>query len=317
MNRCNRRGPQSGFTLVELLVVIAIIGILIALLLPAVQAARESARRSQCANNLKQTGLGLQNFHDVRQYLPPGGLDGATLTQAHKKLNLTAANVEHGWAAFILPFIEQESLWENYRLDINWYDAPNRPVVETYLATFMCPSAPEQRRRIAGTRNGVAYVAAAGDYGLNNAIEATNLFNLGLIDAKSKAAPYSVMKVNECQPLSEVLDGLSNTMAVCEDAGRSKAYRAGGKLFSGTISGAPWADFENYYITHGYNDSGSASPGPCAINCNNNNEIYAFHPAGAHCLFLDGSVRLLQKSISMRVVGALLTKKGGEPLGAQ
>lgn len=312
--RQRSRRAQQAFTLVELLVVIAIIGILIALLLPAVQAARESARRSQCANNLKQVGLGMQNFHDARKHLPPGGISGA-LGQAHKKLNLTVANVNHGWAAFILPFIEQDALWENYRLDINWYDAANAPIRETFLTTFMCPSAPEQRRIVTGTTNNVAWTAAAGDYGLDNRID-PGLFPLGLIDAKSNAAPDNIMELNKCQGFAEVLDGLSNTMNICEDAGRPKQYRTGGKFFTGAISGAAWADYDAYYHTHGYTDDGSATPGQCAINCSNNNEIYSFHPGGAQCLFLDGAVRLLQRSTSMRIVGAMLTKRGGEALGA-
>src|SRR5687768_14877758 len=106
-------GSRKAFTLVELLVVIAIIGILIALLLPAVQAAREASRRSQCSNNLKQIGLGLHNFHDVRGYLPPGGLNGATVTPAHKQLNIPA-NLNHAWSVFILPYIEQDALWDQY-----------------------------------------------------------------------------------------------------------------------------------------------------------------------------------------------------------
>jgi prepilin-type N-terminal cleavage/methylation domain-containing protein len=297
-------GPREAFTLVELLVVIAIIGILIALLLPAVQAAREASRRSQCSNNLKQIGLGLHNFHDVRGYLPPGGLNGATVTPAHKQLNIPA-NLNHAWSVFILPYIEQDALWDQYNTQVTWSNPANLTVRAAVLTTFICPSVPDQRR--VGNSQ-----AAAGDYALNNRIDNGGLFPLGLIDATTNGSPDNIMEINKCQPFSLVLDGLSNTMTICEDAGRPFAYRTGKKKVTGTIGEAGWADYDSYYHTHGHSQDGSASPGPCAINCNNSNEIYSFHPGVAQCLFLDGAVRLVRENVPMRIIGAYLTKKGGE-----
>src|SRR5437868_10402130 len=100
---------RSGFTLVELLVVIAIIGVLVALLLPAVQSARESARRMQCTNNIRQIGLALHNFHDTNLTLPPGSITSGTTSNAHTKFNIPT-NVIHGWAVFIYPYMEQKAL---------------------------------------------------------------------------------------------------------------------------------------------------------------------------------------------------------------
>ncbi len=141
---CNHSRPpitgRRAFTLVELLVVIAIIGILIALLLPAVQAAREAARRSQCSNNLKQIGLGLHNYHDTHLVFPPGYVD---------EDNRTGVADGHGWivTAFLLPFVEQGSLYDQLnttnRMDLT--NPTTLRLARTVISgTYLCPSSTEQ-----------------------------------------------------------------------------------------------------------------------------------------------------------------------------
>src|SRR5206468_6961899 len=123
-----------GFTLVELLVVIAIIGVLVALLLPAVQSAREAARRMQCTNNMRQMGLALHNFHDTNLCLPPGGVATSTgPTIAHTKFSIPT-NVIHSWGVFIYPYLEQKSLSDQYHWDQNWHHSSNLIVQQTYVS---------------------------------------------------------------------------------------------------------------------------------------------------------------------------------------
>ncbi len=122
----------GGFTLVELLVVITIIGILISLLLPAVQAAREAARRAQCSNNLKQIGLALHNYHSAVSTLPPGGL--------HSGTGNTRPEALINWAIAILPFLEQNALFDQYNSNVYNSHEDNLPVLKTPVAVMACPS---------------------------------------------------------------------------------------------------------------------------------------------------------------------------------
>src|SRR3954470_16805972 len=122
---------RSGFTLVELLVVIAIIGVLVALLLPALQSAREAGRRSSCQNNMKQIGLAIHNFHDTKQHLPSSTRPAA------------GGTVRHGVFTYLLPFIEQKALWDQYDLSISWGVAPNTAVTGLRMASYECPSSPK------------------------------------------------------------------------------------------------------------------------------------------------------------------------------
>ncbi|MDH3718583.1 MAG: DUF1559 domain-containing protein [Planctomycetota bacterium] len=123
---------RFAFTLVELLVVITIIGILIAMLLPAVQSARESARNSQCANNLKQIGLAVQNYETTYRSFPPGGVH----TTATNQVSVLRTN----WAICILPYLEASNLYELYDQNLPNYDAANLPVLQTFLPVMICPS---------------------------------------------------------------------------------------------------------------------------------------------------------------------------------
>ena len=315
------RPVRHGFTLVELLVVIAIIGVLVALLLPAVQAARESARRTQCSNNVKQIGLALHNFHDTHNALPPGAIDEtAPATNAVRiKFNATFPT-EHGWAVFLLPYIEQKNLYDQYTFQSDWRaTGPNQLVRESYLSTFICPSSPIQKRQDTSSAPGFPnWKAAAGDYFVINDVS-TALIPPGLIDNQQAAVLDGVMMIiSDTQPslqrFSEITDGLSNTFWITEDAGRPTRYRKR-KNLGGRFSGAGWADRDNEGILHGFTDDGVSSPGPCAMNCTNDNEIYSFHNNGAMILMGDGSVRFLPQTTNIRIVARLITRGAGETIG--
>jgi len=286
----------SGFTLIELLVVIAIIAILIGMLLPAVQKVREAAARSQCQNNLKQLGLALHNYHDAN-----GGFPAARLEIPPGNTSLV-----HCWTPFVLPFIEQDNLFRRYRQDRTWNDAATNDanpggVNQTDIKTFLCPSAPSGRK---GSRQrGVI------DYSPVNTITRPNPFVTSM--PPSDPTNIGILGKNIRRTIPSITDGTSNTILLAEDAGRNQLWQMG-RLISTSGGTGAWANPETAIALTGFNPSTMSTPGPCAVNCNNNDEVYSFHSGGANVLLGDGSVRFLKASTDINLLIALITRARGE-----
>jgi prepilin-type N-terminal cleavage/methylation domain-containing protein/prepilin-type processing-associated H-X9-DG protein len=306
---------RCGFTLIELLVVLAIIAILIGLLLPAVQKVREAASRIKCANNLKQLGLAMHNYHDTMQALPP-----AYINKGGSYLN-SSFPFTHGWAPFILSYIDQQTLYCLYRWDLPQYAPENQPVEATLLRIFQCPSAPEQDRYY--TRVPYAYFgtrAACGDYTIALGVHSV-LAQLGWVDP---VGDYRGALTNTPTPalelcptpagtrLAALTDGTSTTILLTEDAGRPRLWKAGKAGPDQVLAGGPWNNYKGSIILQGSSFDGASQPGQCALNCTNDGEVYAFHTGGANAVFADGHVRFLQVGMGIRIMARLITRAGGE-----
>jgi len=304
---------RNGFTLVELLVVIAIIGVLIALLLPAVQAAREASRRTECSNNLRQLGLAMHNYADSFRGLPP-----------QRVWNVTGGDWYtgslHGWAVSILPQLEQTNLLNAYDMNQPFFEPVNQPVVAQRVDFFECPSSPSSHM-IDAFPVPPSYTPdpnrkmAVGDY--------WSLY--GYYDPiRFPSKPYhdgALVRI-AAQPFSAITDGTSNTILLVENAGRPDWWVRGQRQpgMPATVSSfhwtGGWASYNSFWA-RGYSGDGMTSFGPCAVNCNNDLGVYAFHPGGANALLCDGSVTFLNSSIDLLSFYALVTRADGEVTTAQ
>ena len=300
-----------GFTLVELLVVIAIIGILVALLLPAVQSAREAASSLQCKNNLKQLGLAVISYSETTGGFPP---DRVKISNS----------VQHGWGLLILPFLEQGNLHDKYDWTQNW-DAPaNQPVVSTQLAVLQCPTSLSKRTIDLGG----GLVTTPSDYIPANDVK-PKLITLGLVPPLNNDSDYDgVIRHDHLNP-AHIRDGLSNTILLTECSGRPEHWTAEGQgppntnyacsnhdVKNGLIKGSGWADVNNTAPLDGISKDGSTCHAACAINCSNNNEAFSFHSGGVNTVFADGHVIYLSESIEFKIYAAVISRYGEEVIDA-
>ena len=316
------KNRKYGFTLVELLVVIAIIGILIALLLPAVQAAREAARRMQCTNNLKQIGLAILNFENQSNSLPAG-----------------AARYPHEWSGFLLalPFLEQGGTEKMYDYSVRPYDSTgNLEVIQTHIPAYMCPSDNAAGRWYQANDNW-----ARGNYafcfGSDRLAPYSNkqdpLFEAEQSELETDG-PFNVRSDKVGYKLSDISDGLSHTAFASELlTGQDDIYKNDSER--GDIRGV-WADFMmgTSIYTHYLTPNSGAGDSifepwcqdmplkglPCAATLIQRNGYAAarsHHPGGVNVVYGDGHVAFANDEIDVDTWRYLSTRAGGETIAEQ
>jgi prepilin-type N-terminal cleavage/methylation domain-containing protein len=292
----------SGFTLVELLVVIAIIGILVALLLPAIQAAREAARRTQCNNNLKQIGVALYNYHDTHKVFPAGYI--------HRN---ATGDPDWGWAVFIMPFMEMDAMYQQLDVGktqlINFYNASATAdqiaLLQTPIAAYRCPSdvaKPLNNLCRFGAQNPAPfdiatsnYVASAG--GLTPALAPANATD-------SKGVFYG----NSWRSTRDILDGTSSTLAAGERSASHLAAvwaGAGQKSSYGNEGTARTVARGGMLINFDYAGLGGAPQ-------NQGKGFASYHPGGALFLLADASVRFFSQNTNSSVMAAVSVRDDGD-----
>jgi prepilin-type N-terminal cleavage/methylation domain-containing protein/prepilin-type processing-associated H-X9-DG protein len=340
MLRHVRRRP--GFTLIELLVVIAIIAILIALLLPAVQQAREAARRTQCKNNLKQIGLALHNYHDVHLLFAPGAF--WNVTQANCVAGDPAAGQSYKGSILlhILPYMEQSALFNNFdfnrcNVDTSVFPGTTKQVRTTVMPAYRCPS--DNYGSHNGTNGDTSaavhnYAACFGPGvtgGANGNSGASP--TCGCPSAPFVAAVPAILQANT-QPnnapgmfsragtrkpcgIRDNTDGTSNTIYFGEVRPECSGHARGGWASSNNGQGLTSNLIPINYDSCNKPQTGTP-PNECWRDCNWNSELgyKSRHTGGAHMLYGDGTVRFLSENVSMEVYAKLGAKSDGTPVEA-
>lgn len=296
MSKCIMR--RAGFTLVELLVVIAIIGVLVALLLPAVQAAREAARRTQCKNNFKQLAIAIHNYHDTHLYLPPGYISSNPGVAGNSTWCRTGGVQRAPWTVLILPFSEQTNLHSKFDFNIVFQDDSNQMAavngaVVVPVKMFQCPS----DVRLTNNKTWNSY------FGVQGGGAAPDCGNTGCSAANERAMYVTGMLYGGSKlGFKNATDGTANVFLLGESRYGGAAWGASAKqdscAYARNLAGAQ--DAINLHKGQGVHDTRGFS---------------SFHPGGCGFAMLDGSVHFVSQNIDLTIYRQLGQREDGLPVG--
>ena len=330
---------RRGFTLVELLVVIAIIGILIGMLLPAVQAVREAARRTQCLNNLKQIGLAALNHESGLMKLPSAGKGTSTANPPvngfydnNSNLTTSGGQQAQGMLTRILPFIEGANNFAGFTdLTVSYDAAANAGTIQlpqgarTSINAFLCPSVGGLRGSTETDPDGFGYTDYAAiilvDQSMSLGVQNNSIYQTGVFNARTG------------RKIGSVTDGTSNTIGIAESTGRSQQYSIamagpsanfsdtlGEDVVNGNGVTGPywrWASPDSAYIVSDRINTRRSMPtadidGWSGLNAGPNGETFSFHTGGANAAYVDGSTHFLSDSVSDLLYASTCSSAGGE-----
>jgi prepilin-type N-terminal cleavage/methylation domain-containing protein len=318
---------RSAYTLIELLVAIAIIAILVGLVVPAVQKIREAANRLRCTNNLKQIGLAIHNYHDSNGHFPPsylwtdhglpagGGGIGKVFDRPPPSSFIQQNWPGWGWAALLLPYLEQDNLYRTIDLTAPTVGAQGATARTTALRVFTCPTDTYTGRYTVQTINWAPLVdATTNSYaGCFGSVRALRVPGITIITAPDQGDGMFIR--NGKLTTADVTDGLSNTLAVGERAAMFARTPWVGVLDQGTLRTTPGAPVRQSVV----------EPAPVMVVARAGNkrlndifsepyEFFTPHPAGMTALFADGAVHRIPLTIDLDVYRALASRAGGEPV---
>jgi prepilin-type N-terminal cleavage/methylation domain-containing protein/prepilin-type processing-associated H-X9-DG protein len=268
---------RRGFTLIELLVVMAIIGVLIALLLPAVQAAREAARRIQCTNNLMQAGLAFANYESAFDSFPPG------VVNPTGPIANTPKGYHASWIAQLTPFLEQKAVFNHLNFSTDMYDATNTTVRMVTMKVLICPSDPSPSVSAAGSSEALSNLAG----------------NHHHVEAPIDTTNTGVLFLNSRVRTEDIEDGASNTVMVGE-----KRTNWGSAL--------GWASGTNSTLRNAGTAINATPPAATAALPDPVGGFSSYHPGGANFCFADGHVMFLKNTANAALIQRLFHRADGE-----
>ncbi|MDB5352569.1 MAG: prepilin-type N-terminal cleavage/methylation protein [Planctomycetota bacterium] len=310
MTRNPTRGPRRrGFTLIELLVVIAIIGLLVALLLPAVQAAREAARRNQCVNNLKQIGLAMHGYHDTHGSLPPG-----YLSAWFGKRELGPG---WGWGTMILPYMEQTAIYATCNFELALEADQNTTARLVGVAVYLCASDDCPKTMTARYDPDKAVIARGSPICDLSSSNYVAMFGTGEPGVNGDGLFFR----NSSVSYAAITDGLSGTIAAGERSqllgeatwlgSVSNSILGPPPIYDGTVGRLKPEPGAGMTLGHAGEEKG---PGDPRSDCN---MFYSKHPGGVNFLFADGHVKFLKTNMDYHVYRALSTRATGETVSGE